>query len=98
MQRQIEEGVVNSRMAVQRIEEGVVNSRMAVQQQIEEGVVNSRMAVAKATSLSSRHHKEITLNLAKRSTEVTTCISKLIEQAEEMFSNVSQQEEWATRH
>ena len=78
---------------------------IGVQRQMEEGVVNSRMAVVKATLLSmlplfipSRRHKEITLDLARRSTEVATCISKLIEQAEETSSlveNVSQLEEWA---
>ena len=77
-----------------------------MQRQIEEGVVNPHLVVVKATLLSmlphfipSRRHKEITLDIARRSTEVATRISKLIEQAEETSSlveNVSQLEEWAS--
>ena len=77
-----------------------------MQRQIEEGVVSPHLVVVKATLLSmlphfipSRRHKEITLDLARRSTEVATRISKLIEQAEETSSlvgNVSQLEAWAS--
>ena len=77
-----------------------------MQRQIEEGVVNPHLVVVKATLLSmlphfipSRRYKEITLDIARRSTEVATRISKLIEQAEETSSlveNVSQLEEWAS--
>ena len=79
-----------------------------MQRQIEEGVVSPHLVVVKATLLSmlphfipSRRHKEITLDLAKRSAEVSTCISKLIDQAEETSSlggDVSQLEEWALWH
>ena len=77
-----------------------------MQRQIEEGVVSPHLVVVKATLLSilplfitSRGHKEITLDLTRRSTEVATRISKLIEQVEETSSlvgNVSQLEEWAS--
>ena len=77
-----------------------------MQRQIQEEVVNSRLAAVKDTLLSmlplfipSRRHKEITLDLAKRSMEVTTCISKLIEQAKDTSSlvgNISQLEEWVS--
>ena len=60
-----------------------------MQRQIEEGVVSPHLTVAKATLLSmlplfipSRYYNEITLDLARRSTEVATCISKLIERGE----------------
>ena len=60
-----------------------------MQRQIEEGVVSPHLAVVKATLLSilplfipPRYHNEIALDLARRLTEVATCISKLIEQGE----------------
>ena len=44
-----------------------------------------------------RRHKDITLDLARRSAVVATRISKLIEQAEEILvGDVSQLEEWAS--
>ena len=62
---------------------------IGIQQEIEEGVVSSHLAVVKATLLSIlplfipfRHHNKTTLDLARRSTEVATRISKLIEQGE----------------
>ena len=73
-----------------------------MQCQIEEGVVDSRLTVVKETLLSmlplfilSRRHKEITLDLARRSMEVATCISKLIEQGEtsSLVEDVSELEE-----
>ena len=77
-----------------------------MQRQIEEGVVSPHLVVVKATLLSmlplfipSHRHKEITADLARRSTEVATRISKLIEQAEEtssLIGNVSQLEAWAS--
>ena len=75
---------------------------IGVQRQIEEGVVSSRLAVVKATLLSIlplfvpfRRHNEITLDLARRSTEVAACISKLIEQGEtsSLVEDVSELEE-----
>ena len=79
-----------------------------MQRQIEEGVVSPHLVVVKATLLSmlplfipSHRHKEITVDLARRSTEVATRISKLIEQAKETSSlvgNVSQLEAWASWH
>ena len=46
----------------------------------------------------SRRHKEITLDLARRSTEVATCISKLIDQGEtsSLVEDVSELEEWVS--
>ena len=73
-----------------------------MQRQIEEEVVSSRLAVVKATLLSIlplfvpfRRHNEITLDLARRSTEVAACISKLIEQGEtsSLVEDVSELEE-----
>ena len=73
-----------------------------MQCQIEEGVVNPRLAVVKETLLSMlplfippHRHKEITLDLARRSTEVATSISKLIEQGEtsSLVQDVSELEE-----
>ena len=73
-----------------------------MQRQIEEGVVSPHLAVVKATLLSMlplfvphRDYNEITLDLARRSTEVATCISKLIERGEtsSLTEDVSQLEE-----
>ena len=73
-----------------------------MQRQIEEGVVGPHLEVAKATLLSllplfipPRYHNEITLDLARRSTEVVTCISKLSERGEtsSLVEDVSQLEE-----
>ena len=75
---------------------------IGMQRQIEEEVVSSRLAVVKATLLSIlplfvpfRRHNEITLDLARRSTEVAACISKLIEQGEtsSLVEDVSELEE-----
>ena len=73
-----------------------------MQRQIEEGVVGPHLEVAKSTLLSllplfipPRYHSEITLDLARRSTEVVTCISKLVEQGEtpSLVEDVSELEE-----
>ena len=73
-----------------------------MQRQIEEGIVSCRLVVVKATLLSIiplfipfRHHNKITLDLARRSTEVATRISKLIEQGEmsSFVEDVSELEE-----
>ena len=54
-----------------------------MQRQIEEGVIIPHLVVVKATLLSiipslvpPRYYNEITLDLARRSSEVATCISK----------------------
>ena len=73
-----------------------------MQRQIEEGVVSPHLAVVKATLLSilplfipPRYYNEITLDLARRSTEVAACVSKLIEQGEtsSLVEDVSELEE-----
>ena len=73
-----------------------------MQRQIEEGVVSPHLAAVKATLLSMlplfvphRDYNEITLDLARRSMEVATCISKLIERGEtsSLTEDVSQLEE-----
>ena len=73
-----------------------------MQWQIEEGVISPHLAVAKATLLSilplfipPHYYNKITLDLARRSTEVMTCISKLIEQGEtsSLVEDVSELEE-----
>ena len=73
-----------------------------MQREIEEGVVGPHLAVVKATLLSilplfisPRYRNEITLDLARRCTEVATCISKLIEQGEtpSLVEDVSELEE-----
>ena len=73
-----------------------------MQRQIQEGVISSRLNVVKATLLSIlplfipfRHHNEITLDLARRFTEVATCASKLIKQGEtsSLVEDVSELEE-----
>ena len=73
-----------------------------MQRQIEEGVVSPHLKVVKATLLSMlplfippRYYHETTLDLASRSTEVATCISKLIEQGEtsSLVEDVSELEE-----
>ena len=60
-----------------------------MQRQIEEGVVSPHLTVVKATLLSilplfmpPRYYNKIALDLARRSTQVAICISKLIEQGE----------------
>ena len=61
-----------------------------MQRQIEEGVVSPHLVVVKTTLLSilslfiisPRYRNEVTLDLARRSTEVATCISKLIKKGE----------------
>ena len=60
-----------------------------MQRQIEEGVVSPHLTLVKAMLLSilpvfmpPRYYNEIALDLARRSTEVVTCFSKLIEQGE----------------
>ena len=75
---------------------------IVMQRQIEEGVVSPHLAMVKATLLSMlplfippRYYNEITLGLARRSTEVAICISKLIEQREtpSLVEDVSELEE-----
>ena len=58
-----------------------------MQPQIEQGIVSPHLTMVKATLLSilplftpSRYYNEITLDLARRSTEIVTRISKLTEQ------------------
>ena len=71
------------------------------------GVVSPHLTLMKATLLSMlplfippRYYNEITLGLARRSTEVAICISKLIEQREtpSLVEDVSELEEWASWH
>ena len=60
-----------------------------MQQQIEEGIIGPHLTVVKAMLLSMLplfisfwYYKKIILDLARQSTEVVTCILKLVEQGE----------------